>query len=155
LTTGLSFWLRFGSLRSGGQVTSAQISRISSKLAGCRRSTSMDIVTESRKAATSAMRSDTAETHLHGRRLIFVRVGWVILVALTVSISVASLPENFAQQQTICSGTACAFWHPPPATVQALHALHLSFSSYATFSVLLRVVSTLLCIGVALVIVRH
>jgi hypothetical protein len=72
-----------------------------------------------------------------------------------VSIFVASLPENFAQQQTICSGTACAFWQPTPATVQALHALHLSFSSYATFSVLLRVVSTLLCIGVALVIVRH
>ena len=113
----------------------------------------MNLPSASTRTAVSVESGSGVATRLRGGLLVLARVFWGALVVLTLGIFVASLPENFAQQQTICFGTACAFWQPTPATVQTLHALGLSFSSYATFSVLLRVASTLLCIGVAMMIV--
>src|SRR5260370_36814526 len=53
-----------------------------------------------------------ADTHIHGRWLMFARVGWFVLVVPALAVFVASLPAYIAQLQSVCNGTACAALHP-------------------------------------------
>src|SRR5215471_8938213 len=107
----------------------------------------MNLQQTARRTTVNHERHVEADTRLHGRWLLLARIVWLALVILTLSVYLASLSEKFAQQQTICFGTACAFWQLTPATVQALHSLSFSVSGYATFDMLLTVASTLLCVA--------
>ncbi len=55
------------------------------------------------------------ETRLQGRWLLLARVGWGILVVLTLAICFASLPVYLAQLQTPCAPTACHYQQLTPA----------------------------------------
>src|SRR5690348_9831012 len=102
--------------------------------------------TESRERHSSA--------RLHGRWLVLARVGWVVLVVLTLAIFFASFPVYLAQLQTPCAGTACAFTSQlTPGQVEGLKGIGMSIGDYAAFMVALTLATILVCLVVSTVIV--
>ena len=49
------------------------------------------------------------DTHLHGRLLLLARIVWFALVALTLSIYIASLRDYFTELQTVCRLAPCSY----------------------------------------------
>lgn len=105
------------------------------------------------KTTMSSDRQSEAGTRLYGRWLVIAQGVWVILVVLAFAVFVASLPVYFIQNQTICAGTACPPGQLSPGSAQAFESLHLSLSTYATFRLLLAVVTAFVYFSVALVLV--
>jgi hypothetical protein len=91
---------------------------------------------------------------LHGRWLLFARVGWVALVVLTLVIFGASLPVYIALRQTLCAGTECASGALfTPAQAEVLKGIGLSLSDYAAYSVAFTLATIVLCLVVSTLIV--
>src|SRR6266853_6688456 len=84
-----------------------------------------------------------ADTHIHGRWLMFARVGWFVLVLLGLAVFVASLPVYIVQIQSVCNGTACANGQLTPQIVKTLRNLMLSMDSYVTIRIAFTFVSAL------------
>jgi hypothetical protein len=102
--------------------------------------------TESRERHSSA--------RLQGRWLVLARVGWVVLVVLTLAIFFSSFPVYLAQLQTPCAGTACAFTSQlTPGQVVGLKGIGVSIGDYAAFMVALTLATILVCLVVSTVIV--
>ena len=97
-------------------------------------------------------RHHEADTRLSGRLLLIARGACVSLVLLELSIFVVLLPSYFAQLQTVCSSPTCALVQPTPESVQAMQQLGLTASSYATFTVMLTLVTAVVCFLVSGVI---
>ena len=97
-------------------------------------------------------RHHEADTRLYGRWLLIARGAWVSLVILTLAIFVVLLPSYFAQLHMVCSGPTCALVQPTSDAAQALHKLGLSVSSYATFTLMLTLITALVCFLVSGVI---
>ena len=55
-----------------------------------------------------------ADTRLHGRWLLLARIVWLALVALTLGIYMASLPEYVTELQTVCRFAACSLGQLSP-----------------------------------------
>lgn len=72
-----------------------------------------------------------ADTRLHKYQLILARSIWGLFAGLSLVVFFASLPLYFSELQSICKGANCVQGQPTHATVQTLHALGLSISSYA------------------------
>jgi hypothetical protein len=104
------------------------------------------------RTTKSPDRQSEAGTRLYGRWLIIAQIAWVILVVLAFAVFVASLPVYFLQNQTICTGAVCPPGELSPASAQAFESLHLSLSTYATFRLLLAVVTAFVYFSVALVL---
>ncbi|HEX9135216.1 MAG TPA: hypothetical protein VF844_23250, partial [Ktedonobacteraceae bacterium] len=109
-----------------------------------------------RHAAThlslSHERHQESDTRLYGRWLLIARGAWVSLVFLTLALFVILLPSYFAQLQAVCTGPTCALLQPTSDTVQALHQLGLSVGGYATFTLILTLVTAVVCFLVSGVI---
>ena len=88
-----------------------------------------------------------ADTRLHGRWLLLARIVWFALVALTLSVCMASLPDYVTELQTVCRLAACSYGQLSPETVVALQHFGLSVSSYATFMVALTTILALVFFG--------
>ena len=88
-----------------------------------------------------------ADTRLHGRWLLLARIVWFALVALTLGVCMASLPDYVAQLQTVCRLAACSYGQLSLDTVVALEHFGLSVGSYAAFMVALTVVFALVSFG--------
>ena len=86
---------------------------------------------------SSHERHHQANTQLHGRWLLLARIVWFALVALTLSVCMASLPDYVTELQTVCRLAACSYGQLSPETVVALQHFGLSVSSYTTFMVAL------------------
>jgi hypothetical protein len=93
----------------------------------------------------SQERYHEADTRLYGHWLLIARGAWVSLVILTLAIFVVLLPSYIAQLQMVCSGPTCALFQPTSEAAQALHQLGLSLSSYATFTLVLTLITALVC----------
>jgi hypothetical protein len=93
-------------------------------------------------------------TPLRGRWLVFARVGWVVLAALTLGLDAAGIPYAYAQYKSVCTSAACAddFDRLTPDRLQALQDFGLSADFFAVYSVALLVVATLVFAAVAAVI---
>ncbi len=88
-----------------------------------------------------------ADTRLYGRRLLLARIVWFALVALTLSVCIASLPEYFTELQTVCRLAACSYGQLSPDMVVALQPFGLSVGSYATFMLALTTLIALAFFG--------
>ncbi len=88
-----------------------------------------------------------ADTRLHGRWLLLARMVWFALVALTLSIYMASLPEYVTELQTVCRFAACSLGQLSPDQVVTLQHFGLSVGSYATFMVALATIVALVVFG--------
>ena len=96
--------------------------------------------------------SSEANTLLQGYWRTAARIGWVVCVVLALTVFFASTPVYVAQLQTICSGTACAYRQLSSAQATALQALGFSLSGYAVYSVVLVIISEVVCVAVSVVI---
>ncbi len=74
-------------------------------------------------------------TQLSGAWLILARGICVALFGFSLTVFFADLPGYFAQLQTVCEDSACAFWQPTPTGVLALQGAGLTIESYAIFRV--------------------
>ncbi len=101
------------------------------------------------ETAHQAVSHRVTDTRLRGGWLVLARVIWVALIVFTVGIFVIGLPVYFAQLQTICSGTACAYSQLSSEQATALRALGLSLGGYAAYMVALAIISEGVCVAVS------
>ena len=92
------------------------------------------------------------DTRLRGRRLVLARAVWVALVALTLLIFIASIPDFDAQLQAFCRVTFCTPGQLTPDTARILHVLGLTPGLYAHLNVALIVATTVVWFAVAAII---
>jgi hypothetical protein len=85
------------------------------------------------------------DTRLSGLWLLIGRVAWAILVMLTLASFVVLLPSYYTQLQTVCTNPTCALVQPTPESVHAMQQLGLPGSLYATFTLMLTLVTALVC----------
>src|SRR5260370_20178448 len=74
----------------------------------------------------------------HGRWLLLMRVGWVVVVVLALGLFVGSIPSDFANLHLLCTGTAAAcitHGQLTPGGVRRLHDLGLSLDFHATYTI--------------------
>jgi hypothetical protein len=102
--------------------------------------------------AMTESREQHSYVHLQGRWLLLARVGWVVLVAFTLIVVVASLPVFIAQLQTPCAGPACWYTQLTPGQVGALKRIGLSIGTYAAYTAALTLATMMVCLGVSIVI---
>lgn len=93
----------------------------------------------------------TSDTRLHGPWLILARAAWIVVVTLSLAVSIADIPLEFARLHTICAGSSCG-QQLTASIVQDLHRLNLSVDFFATFLVVLEFGSLFVWVAVALVI---
>jgi serine/threonine protein kinase len=89
-----------------------------------------------------------ADTWLHSRWLLYARIVWLVLVVLTFSVWIASLPDYVTELQTVCRRAACAYGQLSLDTVVALQHFDLSVGSYATFMFALTLLLAVVFFGV-------
>jgi hypothetical protein len=80
---------------------------------------------------------NTVNTQLQGNWLLFARVVWFTLVALTLFVFIFSLPVYIAQLYTVCTGTACSTWQLTPQIVETIQSHGFSISRYVAINVIL------------------
>jgi hypothetical protein len=106
------------------------------------------------RGSVKATSSIAPGTHLHGRWLVLARILWVTLVALTLAIFIASLPDYFAHLQTLCQAAPCApaSGQLTSSSAQVLHNLGITISGYAIYTVALEVATALIWFAISAVI---
>ena len=112
----------------------------------------MNLLHAAKHIPLSHQRHPEADTRLHGRWLIGVKVVWGAWAMLTVGLYVAILPAYLTQLQTICTENGCASVQPTPASALAFQHLGISVGDYAAFTFLLTIASTVVCFIVSGVI---
>jgi len=95
----------------------------------------------------------TNKTRLRGRWLLLARVGWAVLVVLTLAIFFASLPAYIALLQTPCVGPACGYLQLSPEQAATLKGVGLFPGIFTAYTVALTYVMMLVSLTVSMVIV--
>lgn len=95
---------------------------------------------------------NTTSTRLDGIWLIAARLVWFVVVTLTLAVFFASIPEYFAQRQSICRAVLCGTEQLTSESAQALHMLGISVTGYAIFNITLIIISAVVWFAVAAVI---
>jgi hypothetical protein len=91
-------------------------------------------------------------TTLQGSWLLMGRAAWLVLMALTLAVFVASLPVYFAQAQTICRAVICPAWQITLAGAETIQRLGFSLHSQAVFQTSLAVLIELVSFAVGAII---
>jgi len=97
--------------------------------------------------------SNATTTRLSGHRLILARLGTMGLAALTLAAFLPLLPAFMDYLHTVCAGAACPAGQLTPQAVQALQAVGLSVNAFVVYTLVLTLLSLLMCWSVAAVIV--
>ncbi len=91
------------------------------------------------------------DTRLYGSWLVLVRAAWILVVALSVTVSIADIPLEFKRFHTVCVGSSCG-QQLTAGIVQELHHLHLSVDFFATYLVVLEFGFLFVWVAIALLI---
>ena len=110
---------------------------------------------EPKQVSANAVRHDENETLLQGRLLRVAQAAWIIIAVLACILFVISLPTFYTQTQSICTGGACNGVQVSPEQAHALAAHGISLTSYAWYSVLVTILSTLIWVSVGWLIFWH
>ncbi|HKF39076.1 MAG TPA: hypothetical protein VKB35_19425 [Ktedonobacteraceae bacterium] len=105
--------------------------------------------------ASTESRERHSYARVPGRWLVLARVGWAALVALTLGIYMASLPDYVTELQTVCRLAACSLGQLSPDQVMTLQHFGLSVGYYASFLFALTIVFALVSFGVGGLIFWH
>jgi len=100
-------------------------------------------------------RHNEDETHLQGRILRVAQAAWILVAVLAFVLFVVSLPAFYTQTQSICTGDACNGIQVSPEQARSLAAHGISLTSYAWYSVLVTILSTLIWFSVGWLIFWH
>jgi hypothetical protein len=92
------------------------------------------------------------DTRLQGRWLVLARVAWVAMAGLILVLIVASIPAEFKNLQSVCTGPGCNGPQFHPEQARELKSLGLSLSTYAAYLVTVEVVFFIVWFTVAAVI---
>jgi hypothetical protein len=93
-----------------------------------------------------------------GSRLLVARVGWVVIVLLTLGVFVAGIPFYFDQLRTVCHSVLPACLSERrlgPEEARALAELGLSLDLYAAYQTALEAFYTVVYVAVAVLIFRR
>lgn len=103
---------------------------------------------------TSAVADRNPVSGLGTRRgfLVFARVVWVVVAALTLILFAASIPAAFERFQTVCSTGECAYGQLSRESLRALQGLGLTPGFYAAYAVALDVLFAAVYAAVATLI---
>jgi hypothetical protein len=85
-------------------------------------------------------------------KLLFARVACIVVGALALGLFVVTLPTYIAYLLRLCAPASCIYGQLPVGSLQALHSLGLSLSTYAVMFVTLLIISAILCVTVAALI---
>ena len=94
-------------------------------------------------------------TRVPERRMLLARVGWGILVILTLAVYFASFPLYLAQVQTPCAPTACQYQQLTQAQAETLQGIGWAVGTYTAFTLTLLLVSLAACLLVSTLIIWH
>ena len=100
-------------------------------------------------------RHNEDEAHLQGRILKVAQVAWILIAVLSCVLFVISLPAFYTQTQSLCTGGACNGVQVSPEQAHSLAAHGISLTSYAWYSVLVTILSTLIWVSVGWLIFWH
>jgi hypothetical protein len=89
------------------------------------------------------------DARLSRQWFILARVAWFVLVLVTLSLFVATLPIYFTHLQTPCLTPPCSFGQLTPDAAQALSESGFSLSNYALFVIIFSVILALVCLAIA------
>ena len=84
----------------------------------------------------SSKLEDTVSTHLKGHRLLFARIVWLVLVALSLLVFIISMPVYIAQLNSVCSGITCSTWKLTPQIVETMQSHGFSINEYVAINVI-------------------
>ncbi|MBV9231927.1 MAG: hypothetical protein JOZ18_21635, partial [Chloroflexi bacterium] len=108
---------------------------------------------ETSKSQLSIPVASAPATRLPHRWLFLARSICALLILLALSIFIATLPVYYTLLQTVCTVTAqCVVNQLTTHTAPVIHALSLSFNTYAAVAVSLKGVSVLVWVAVAAVL---
>ncbi len=96
---------------------------------------------------------DEADARLRGRWLLIARATWGTLVALTLFVFFASLPEYLAQLENPCTPAVCIYQQLTSAQAETLKEVGLSPTDYAVYIVALTVASMGLCLVISALLI--
>ena len=95
----------------------------------------------------------STDTGLSGHHLTVARLGTIGLAILTMAVFLPLLPVYLSYLHTVCVDTACPVGRLTPQTVQVLLAVGLSVNAFVACTLVLTLLSLLMCWSVAAVIV--
>jgi hypothetical protein len=104
-------------------------------------------------AASNRDSNTSPDWMLSGRWLLLARGIWITLVVLTLVTFFGSLPGYMAQLQTPCSEAACQYQQLTAGQVEMLKGIGLSAGDYAAYTVVLALISMVVCLVVSMLIV--
>ncbi len=111
----------------------------------------MNSSSASTQVTLSQKRQSEADARLHGHWLILARIAWIVIVVLSLSISIADIPLQFAQLHIVCVGSDCG-QQLTASIVRDLHTLNLSVDFFAACVIILKFGFYLVWVVVAFVI---
>jgi hypothetical protein len=115
----------------------------------------MDMKHVPNQVRVSAQRHHEGETRLQGRLLRVAQAVWILVAVLAFILFIVSLPPFYTQTQAVCTGSACNGVQVSPEQAYALAAHGISLTSYAWYSVLVTILSTLIWFSVGWLIFWH
>ncbi len=95
------------------------------------------------QVSVSAERHTEGETRLQGSLLRVAQAAWILVAVVSFILFVVSLPTFYTQAQSVCTGSACNGVQVSPEQAHALATHGISLTSYAWYSVLVTILSTL------------
>jgi hypothetical protein len=108
-----------------------------------------------KQVSANAERYDESETRLRGPLLRVAQVTWILIAVLACILFIISLPVFYTQTQSICNGNACIGVQVSPEQAHTLAAHGISLTSYAWFSILVTIFSTLIWFSAGWLIFWH
>jgi hypothetical protein len=100
------------------------------------------------KVSVNAKRHDEGETRLQGRLLRVAQAAWILVAVVSFILFVVSLPAFYTQTQSVCTVVYCNGVQVSTEQAHALAAHGISLTSYAWYSVLVTILSTLIWFSV-------
>jgi len=103
----------------------------------------------------NAQRHEEDETRLQGRLLRVAQAAWILVAVVSFLLFVVSLPSFYTQTQSVCTGGACTGVQVSPEQAHALAIHGISLTSYAWYSVVVTLLSTLIWFSAGWLIFWH
>ena len=107
------------------------------------------------QGSANAQRQEVDETRLQGRFLRVAQAVWILVAVVALLLVAVSLPPFYTQSQSLCTGGACNGIQVSPEQAHALAAYGISLTSYAWYSVVVTLLSTLIWFSAGWLIFWH
>jgi len=105
--------------------------------------------------SVNAQRHEEDETRLQGRFLRVAQAVWILVAVVALLLVGVSIPPFFIQSQSLCTGNACNGVMVSPEQAHALTTHGISLTTFAWYSVVVTLLSTLIWFSVGWLLFWH